>query len=151
MALLQQNMRIKKPKKPKKPKARPKTSPINKFAADFENNAFPLNKDGVPVYRCRICKYETPDDVAEYPISSRNSGFRCHLENIHRIEVLTRQEAAIQRDLQNAQKLTDCNGWGHQSSINTHKKEQRSMLVDIYNGISENRVRTLCPKYRLIN
>ena len=145
MALLQQNMHIEKPKKPKKPKTQPKTSPINKFAADFENNAFPFNKNSVLVYRCHICKYETLDDVAEYLINNGNSSFHCHLENIHRIKILTRQEATIQQDLQNAQKLTDCNSWSHQSNINTHKKKTTFDAGGhiSYDSISENRIRTL--------
>ena len=140
---LQQNMRIEKFKKPKKPKARPKTSSINKFAANFENNVFLLNKNNMSIYRCRICKHETPDDIAEYLISSGNSGFRRHLESIHRIEVLIRQETIIQRDLQNVQKLTDYDGWSYQNNTNIHQKKQQLILRDIYDGISENHVRTL--------
>ena len=92
-------MRVEKLKKTKKQKARSKISSINKFAANFKNNIFLFNKDGVSIYRCYIYKYKISNDVAEYSINSKNSGFRRYLENKYRIEILIRQKAAIQQNL----------------------------------------------------
>ena len=89
-------MRVEKSKKSKKLKTRPKTSPIDKFAADFENNVFSLNKDNMSVYYYYIYKYEIFDNITNYLISKRNSDFCYHFENIRRIEILNRQETTIQ-------------------------------------------------------
>ena len=89
MIFFQQNMRIEKFKKLKKSKARSKTSFINKFVTNFENNIFLLNKDSVLIYRCYIYKHKTFNDIVEYSISSKNLNFRRYFESIHRIKILT--------------------------------------------------------------